>query len=141
HVAGTIYLDDAETGVLLVLGAKAAIMWAAVLGLRAECQRNCAGLVVSRERDIGICIAVHERHERPAPRAAFAHIDFVVAQKDFGIDDAPALRTNAPGQFVEHIVRIHAMPVGDFTRAGVATKAKGLLGIHAKCPDSSEPSS
>jgi hypothetical protein len=72
--------------------------------------------------------------KRPALGTALAHIDLVVAQKDFGIDDAPAIRTDAPGQFVEHIIRIRAMAFGDVAYACVASKADGLLGIHVRNP-------
>ena len=49
HIAGAVDLDDPETGMLLVVWAQAAIVWAAMLDLGAVNERNGAGLVKSCE--------------------------------------------------------------------------------------------
>src|SRR5947199_8354193 len=58
HVAGAVDLDDAEAGVLLVVRAKSTVVRAATIDCRAMGQRYRAGLVVPRERDVGLGIAV-----------------------------------------------------------------------------------
>src|SRR6266851_4013413 len=80
HVASTVDLDDAEAGVLFVVRTEPAIVWAAQIVRRTVGQRYRAGLVITRERDVSLGVAVDERHERPALRATLTHIDFVVAQ-------------------------------------------------------------
>ncbi len=67
-------------------------------------QWNRAWLVVVGIRHVSFGIGVHERQERPALRTTLAHIDFVVTQQNFGIDDPPAIATNAARQLMENIV-------------------------------------
>src|SRR6516162_8270571 len=61
HVAGAVDLDDAKAGMLLMVWAQTAIMRAAAFDFRATRQRNCTGLIVWRERDVGLGVAIHER--------------------------------------------------------------------------------
>jgi hypothetical protein len=62
---------------------------------------------------VSLGVGVDERHEWAALRTPLAHIDAVVAQENFGIDDAPAIGANAAGQLMEHITRIDAMTIHD----------------------------
>ncbi len=60
HVAVAVDFDDAEAGVLLMVGAEAAVEGAAVLDFGAEGERDGAGLVVLAEAHVHLCVAVDE---------------------------------------------------------------------------------
>ena len=106
HVAGAVDFDDAETGVLLVIGTQAAIVRAAVLDLSGEFKRDGAGLVELRGVGVQLRVAIDQCFERSMIGAALAHVDLVVADQDVGVDDAAALGADAAGQFVEDVVRV-----------------------------------
>ncbi len=58
HVAGAVHLDDAHAGVLLVIGAQAAIVRAAVYDFRRVFQRDCARLVEPGLPGVGLGVPV-----------------------------------------------------------------------------------
>src|SRR5262249_34127510 len=61
HVAGAVDLDDADTGVLLVFGAEAAVVGAAVLDRRRELERDRPGLVVFGGAGVSAGVTVDPR--------------------------------------------------------------------------------
>jgi hypothetical protein len=81
HVAGAVDLNDAETGVLLVIGAQAAIVRAAVFDLSGKLQRYCAGLVELRGVGVLLGVAIDQCFEGSVIGAPLAHEDFVVANQ------------------------------------------------------------
>jgi hypothetical protein len=87
-------------------------MGTAVRDRRAVGQRNRAGLVVRRKRRVGLRVGVDERHELPAVGAALAHIDFVVAQQNLGVDHLAAMGADAARQLMEDVIGIGAPRIG-----------------------------
>src|SRR5258708_17447391 len=106
HITHTVHLDDAEARVLLVVRAKAAVIGTAIVDFGAVGQRNGTGFVVFAECRIRFRVGVNECFERSALRAALAHVNLIVAQKDLSIDDSSAVRTNAASQFIEDVIGI-----------------------------------
>ena len=87
HVAGAVDLDDAETGVLLMVRAEAAIVRAAVFDLRSVSERDRARLVELAEGGVRFRVAVDQSFEGSTVGAALAHVHFVIAEQDLGVDD------------------------------------------------------
>ena len=56
------------------------------------------GLLYLAKRRVRLGVAVDQRLERTAVRAALAHVDFVVAQEDLRVDHPAAGRADAAGQ-------------------------------------------
>ena len=80
HIAGAVDFNDAKTGVLLMIGAQAAIVGTAIFDLRAIGKRDRARFVELAELRVCLRIPIHQRLEGAAVRAALGHVDFVVAQ-------------------------------------------------------------
>src|SRR5258708_40302211 len=80
HIANAIHFDDAQTSVLLVIGAQAAIVRTSVLYLAASLQRNGSWLVVPPQGCVSFRVSVNKSLERSALRAALAHENLVVPQ-------------------------------------------------------------
>ena len=129
HVAGAVDLDDAEAGMLLMVRAQTAIMRTAALDLCAICQGNRAGLVVGRERRVGLGVCVNERRKGSAVGTALAHVDFVVAQENLGVDHPAAVRTDAARKLMKYIIDIFAR--ADRDRALVLAEFKTRHDLHA----------
>src|SRR5205807_7205734 len=83
-----------------------AIVRAAVLHLRRELHRNGAGLVEFGRRGVKLRIAIYQPLEESVVRASLPHVDFVVADEDMAIDDAPAFGANGSSQLVEDVVGV-----------------------------------
>ena len=75
-------------------------------------ERNGAGLVELGKRDVSLGIGVDQRHERPALSAPLSHVDLVVAEQNFGVDDRAAIRADAARQLVEHVIGIGSRVAG-----------------------------
>ncbi len=112
---------------LLVVGAEAAVIGAAILDFGAVRQWNGARFVVFAECGVGFRIAVNKRLERPTLRAALAHVNFVVAQKNLSIDDSPAVRANAASQFIEDVIGIFFLLRRSVSRV---RRSGGVLSFH-----------
>src|SRR6185312_13914044 len=81
EVAGRRHLDQADAGVLLVLGAEAAVERAPLIGLRAIVRRNFSRQAVLHlvvEADVG----ADEVLADPVGRAALAEIDALPLRDD-----------------------------------------------------------
>ena len=91
---------------LLVVGAEAAVVGTAVVDFGAVGQRNGARFVVFAECRVGFRVGVNKCLERSALRAALAHVNLVIAQKNLSVDDSSALRANAASQFIENVICI-----------------------------------
>ena len=91
---------------LLVVRAEAAVVGTAIVNFGVIGQRNGAGFFVFAECRVGFCVAVNKYLERAALRAALAHVNLVVAQKNLSVDDSSALGANAASQFIENVIRI-----------------------------------
>src|SRR5579864_3885160 len=76
HVAIAIDLNNTEAGMLLVVGAKAAVVRASVTNLRPACQRNRAWLVVFAQGDVCGSVSINERFKRAALWTTLPHIHF-----------------------------------------------------------------
>jgi len=63
HVARAVDLDDAEAGMLLVIGAQPAVVRTALLDLASKGERNGARFVELALRGVGLGIAVDQRFE------------------------------------------------------------------------------
>lgn len=81
--------------------AKAAIERTAVLDLCAEGERDRPGLVVLCEGCVHLGVTIGECLEWATCRATLRHVDLVVAQQDFGVDDLAALWAGTPREFVK----------------------------------------
>ncbi len=127
HVARRVDLDDAEAGVLLMVGAEATVIGAAVLDGGVERERDGAGLVESRGFGVQLGVAVDQRLELTVLRAALMQVDLVVAQEHLGINDPAALRTDAARELVEDIVHVPLR-----TRDGDGDRSRGCCasGLH-----------
>ncbi len=79
-------------------------MWTAFFNLCAIGQRNRARFVEFAEVRIGLRIAIDDRFEGAAVRAALGHVDLVIAQQNLRIDHLPTLRTNAARELIEDVV-------------------------------------
>ncbi len=120
HVADAVHFDDAEAGVLLVVGAQAAVVRTTIVNFGAIGQRNGAGFVVFAKGRVRFRVGVNKRLERSALRAALAHVNLVVAQNDLCVDDFSAVRANAASQLVEDTI-------GIFLGEGRGVHARGLV--------------
>src|SRR5687768_8856883 len=97
HVASRVDLDDAEASVLLVLRAEPAVVGAAAFDLRAERERDGAGLVELGRGQVGLGVAVDERLEAPMLRAALAQVDLAAAQQYVAVHHPPTGWADAAG--------------------------------------------
>ena len=91
---------------LLVVWAETTVVRAAIMDFRAVRQRNRAGLIEFSKCRVGFRVSIDKCFERSTLRAAFAHVNFVIAQNDLRIDDSSALGTDAAGQLVEDVIGI-----------------------------------
>jgi hypothetical protein len=103
EVAARVDLDDPETGVLLVLGAEAAVERAAVLHLGLELEGQRPGLVEAKLGRVQLGVRVDERLERPVLGAALAHDYAVVADVHLSVDHPLAERADRLGQLEEDL--------------------------------------
>jgi hypothetical protein len=110
HIARAVHLDDAEAGVLLVVGTEAAVIGTAVLDWGSETERDRARLVELRLRGVGRGIAIDKRPDWPMVGAALAHVDLAVPQQDLGVNYPPAGRADAARQFIENLIGIDLAP-------------------------------
>src|SRR5712691_769351 len=115
EVAVRVHLDDPEAGVLLVIGAEAAIERASVPYLRLRLERVGPRLVEAEGVRIHVGVAVDERFESTVLHTSFAQEDLAFTDIYLGLDDDLADRTDALGQLDEHLiaVRSHARPIAD----------------------------
>ena len=104
EVAGIAYFDEGEATVLLVVGAEAAVVGAAVFdgsvvdhGLLGCLDEDFAGAAVVVDvvgyEDAGVAVL----------RAALEHPDFVVFEDDFGVDATVADGADGDGYVVEEV--------------------------------------
>jgi hypothetical protein len=104
EVAGVADFDEGETTVLLVVGAEAAVIRAAIFyggvvdhGLLGGLDEDFAGAAVVVDvvgyEDAGVAVL----------RAAFEHPDFVVFEDDFGVDAAVADGADGDGYVVKEV--------------------------------------
>src|SRR4029450_6483846 len=105
-VAARVHLDDPEAGVLLVLGAEAAVERAAVDYLGLELERDRPRLVEALLREIELRVRVDERLEEAVLAAAFAQDYQVVAHVHLGVDHRLADRTDRLRVLEEDLVAI-----------------------------------
>ncbi len=106
EVAGGVHLDDREAGVLLVLGAQAAVERTAVLHLGLELERQRARLVEPLLRHVELRVRVDERLEEALLGAALAHDHAVVAHVHLGVDHRLADRADRLGVLEEDLVPV-----------------------------------
>jgi hypothetical protein len=106
HVAGTIYLDDTQASMLLMVRTKATVVWATVLDVSGVGKRYCARLIETRRRYIRLGITIDESFKHTVFRAALTQIDFVVTQDNMCINHTTTLGTNATRQFKKDIIHI-----------------------------------
>ncbi len=110
HVAGAVHLNNAQAGVLLMVGAQSAVVRASILDFGPESQRDRPRLVEPGKIGICLCVAVDKRFERPTLGAALGHVDLVVAQQDLCIDHFAAIWTNTPRELVEDVICVFLGP-------------------------------
>ena len=79
HVTGTIYFDDTQASMLLMIRAKTTVVRAPPFYMRRIGQRHSAGLVKARCGDIGLGIAIDQPFKRAVLRTTFAHIHLIIA--------------------------------------------------------------
>ncbi len=91
---------------LLVLWAEPAIVRTAGAHLVREAQWNGPRLIELGQPSIGLRVAIDEGFEAAVVRASLSHVNLAVTQHDMGIDHAPALRTDAPGELEEDVVGV-----------------------------------
>src|SRR5690349_20749917 len=103
QVTGLVHLDDPQAGVMLVLGAQAAVVRAAILELGGKLKRQRARLIVARDLGVQLRVAEYQRLEPAVLGAALAHEHLAVAQANLRVDHALALRADAAGQLPEDI--------------------------------------
>ena len=96
HVAACVHLDDHQAGVLLVFGAEAAIVRAAVLDFCRELKRYVAWLVITKLVQVAVGVWRDEDLEPAVVRTALAHDDLSIFEMDFGVDELFADRAHAP---------------------------------------------
>ena len=94
-------------GVLLVIGAQAAIVRAAVHDLRRVLQRDCTRLIEPGLARVGFRVPVDERLELAMLRAALAHVHLAISQQDLGVHNPAAGGANATRQFVEDVIGVN----------------------------------
>ncbi|MCH8103404.1 MAG: hypothetical protein IIB28_09670 [Chloroflexi bacterium] len=81
---------------LLVLGAEAAIVRAAVLDFCRELKRYVAWLVITKLVQVAVGVWRDEDLEPAVVRTALAHDDLSIFEMDFGVDELFADRAHAP---------------------------------------------
>ncbi len=106
QVAAGVDLDDAQAGVLLVLGAQPTVRGTTVLHLGLGPQRPGTGLVEPLHGHVHLRVAVDPGLELPVLRAPLAQEHLVVAGVDLGVDGLLAHRTDGSGELEEHLVAI-----------------------------------
>jgi hypothetical protein len=79
HIAGAVHLDDAHTGVLLVIRTQPAIIRTTMNHFRGVLERDGTWFIVLGLLDICLGIAVDQRLEVAMFRATFVHVDLVVS--------------------------------------------------------------
>ena len=95
-----------SSSVRLVIGTQPTVVGTAVLDLGGKLKGDRTRLVELGRAGVGLGIGIHQRFKQAVVGTSFAHKHLVVSQQDVGIDDPPALRTNAAGQLVENIARV-----------------------------------
>ncbi len=95
HVAGAVDLDDAEAGMLLMIRHNPQSCGAAVLDLRAECERIVPGLLNLAKLAYISASPYTSASKGAALRASLGHVDLVITDKDLRIDHVAALGTDA----------------------------------------------
>jgi len=106
QVAVRVDLDDAEAGVLFVLGAQPAVQRAPLAYLGLYGQRDGPGLVEPRRVDVHLCVAVDQRLELAVVAAPLPQVDLPIADVDLGIDHGLAHRADRLGELDEHLVPV-----------------------------------
>jgi hypothetical protein len=106
EVALRVHLDEGEAGVLLVLGAEAAVEWAAVMHLGLELERDGARLVVAQLSEVELRVGIDQRFERAVLRTALAHDDLVVTDVQLRVDHALAKGADRTGQLEKDLVSV-----------------------------------
>ena len=84
EVAGFVDLDDRQAGMLLVVGAKPAVPWAAALGPGVRLKRPVAGLQILQCAPPVDGIVRHQRLHHAMLRAALGIVDATVFLDDLG---------------------------------------------------------
>ncbi|HEY3051408.1 MAG TPA: hypothetical protein VGJ40_06740 [Gaiellaceae bacterium] len=106
EVAVRVHLDQAQAGVLLVLGAEAAVERAAVLDLGLELERQRPRLVEAQLTHVQLGVRVDERLEAAVLRAALAQQHAIVADVELGVDDHLAHRADRLRVLEEDLVAV-----------------------------------
>src|SRR5260370_18959420 len=114
HIAGAVYFDNPQTGVLLMVWAQSAVVRTSIVDFAVKGQRDRPRFVVTGLPSVCLGSADAQAFEGTALRAALAHVDLVVTQHHLGVDHLPALGANAAGQFIEDVVGVlfHNSPNG-----------------------------
>src|SRR5208337_4779652 len=97
--------NDAETGMLLVVGAQATVVGTSLSNVGSIGKRDRSRLVEPAKAGVCLSIAVNQRLERATVWASLDHEDLVLPQHDLCVDHFPALRANAARQFVKDVAR------------------------------------
>ncbi len=88
--------DEADAGVLFVFGTKPAVVGAALVGAGAVGARRTCGLAEFAAVVVGN-VGADEVFDEAVFGAALTEVDAAVADDDFGVHQATALRTKTPG--------------------------------------------
>jgi hypothetical protein len=95
-------LDERDAGVLLVVGAQAAIERATVFDFGGKLKRERAGLVVRLNASVQFRVAKGEGFKHTMLRATLAEEHFVITQKNMSVNHPLAGGAQAPGEFPEN---------------------------------------
>jgi len=112
EVAAGVDLDDPEAGVLLVVGAQAAVERAAVTDLGLGLERDRARLVEALRRHVHLGVAVQQRLEGSVVPTPLAQEHLVVAGVDLGVDHRLAHGADALRALEEHLVTVDTLTRG-----------------------------
>jgi hypothetical protein len=91
---------------LLVIGAQAAVVRAAVLDGGCISEWDCPRLIDLSGRSVCLGIRVKQRFKKTMLRTAFPHKYFILPQENLGIDHAAAHWADAASKFIENIIGI-----------------------------------
>jgi hypothetical protein len=100
EVAAVRYLNHGEAGVLLVVGAEAAVVGAAVVRGHVEAPGRLAGLHVVANAFVVLDVGGDAHLLPPVLGAALEHVHGPVFKDDFGLDAPQAVRAQAQGEVV-----------------------------------------
>ncbi len=101
QVAVLGHLDNPHATVLLMVGAEAAIIRAAIADLRRKLQRNPPRTVETSRSKVHLRVGADDTLEQAVLGTAFLHVDPTVPNVHLRVQDPPTDWADAPGQLNE----------------------------------------